>query len=68
MKEETLPALVYVAAGDGIRCKETPQFINFNYFNAAGIVVERFRFLRGKEGGNLLFRHLNNLLQLFFHL
>ena len=41
--------MVYVAACDGVRCKETPEFINFNYFNAASIVVERFRLLEEKK-------------------
>lgn len=42
---KTLPASVYVAAGDGIRYVKAPQFIHFNDFNAASIVVERFRSL-----------------------
>lgn len=46
---KTLPALVYVAAGDGIRCVKAPHVIDFNYFNAASVVVERFCFLREKK-------------------
>lgn len=47
-KTNTLPALVYVAAGNGISCVKA-QLINFNYFNAADVVVERFCSLRGKK-------------------
>lgn len=39
---ETLPASAYVAAGNGGRCVEAPDFINFNYFNAAGVIMDRF--------------------------
>lgn len=39
---ETLPASAYVAASDGVRCVEAPQFINFNYLNAAGVIMDRF--------------------------
>lgn len=39
-QHETLPASIYVAAGDGVRGVKAPQFINFYYFNAAGVVVE----------------------------
>lgn len=42
MHHETLPAFAHVAAGDGVRCVEAPHFINFNYFNAAGVIMDRF--------------------------
>lgn len=44
---ETSPALADVGTGDGIRCVKVPQIINFNYLDAAGVVVERFCSLCG---------------------
>lgn len=39
---ETSPALADVGAGNGTRCVKVPQTINFNYLDAASVVVERF--------------------------
>lgn len=49
MENFTLPASAYVAAGDGISYIKAPPFIDFNYFNAARVVEERFRSLREKH-------------------
>lgn len=49
MENFTLPASAYVAAGNGISYIKAPPFIDFNYFNAARVVEERFRSLREKH-------------------
>lgn len=43
--KETVPALVYVAATNGVRCIKVPHPINFNHFKAASKVKEGFCFL-----------------------
>lgn len=47
------PALADVAAGNSIRRAKVGQLINFNYVDAAGVVVERFGSLWG-EGRALI--------------
>lgn len=46
---ENSPALVDVGASDGIRHVKRPQIINFNYLDAASVVVERFCSLWGQK-------------------
>lgn len=41
-----LPAVVNIVPGNGMVHVESSELINFDYFNAAGVVVERLCFLR----------------------
>lgn len=41
-----LPAVVNIVPGNGMVHMESSELINFDYFNAAGVVVERLGFLR----------------------
>lgn len=46
--QESSPALADVGAGDGIPCVKVPPIVNFDNLDASGVVVERFRSLRGE--------------------
>ncbi len=41
-----LPAVVNIVPGNGMVHTDSSELINFDYFNAAGVVVERLSFLR----------------------
>lgn len=41
-----LPAVVNIVPGNGMVHTESSELINFDYFNATGVVVERLSFLR----------------------
>lgn len=41
-----LPAVVNIVPGNGMVHTDSSELIHFDYYNAAGVVVERLSFLR----------------------